>query len=150
MANYPAWDLATALVAGGTVVYPTPPGGSLVVGFDGAPNNVIAGPARESDDIVPNELINVLQTGGPPPMPFMGSAPNKNVKIARVQVTVRSKLDNFGDGEALARGILQKLHLVVLDGYTDVMAQETEPNYLGEDERRIHRWTMNFAMRSVE
>lgn len=148
--NYPAWDLATALVAGGTVDFPSPPGGSLVVGFDAAPNNVVAGPARSSDAIVPNQLINVLQTGGPPPMPFMGSAPNKNVQVARVQVVVRSKVDNFGDGELLARGIRHKLHLVVIAGYTDVMAQETEPNYLGIDERQLHRWSMNFAMRSVE
>lgn len=147
MANYPAQDLATALAAGGSIALPSPPGGTVTVGYNGAPNNITAGPAKEPDEVVANQHINVLQTGGPPPMPLMGSAPNANIYQARVQVTVRSKVDSFGPGEALARGVRDKLHLVVIAGYIDVLCQESEPNYLGVDERGLHRWSVNFLVR---
>lgn len=147
MANYPAQDLATALASGGSIALPTPPGGSVTVGYNGAPNNILAGPVRESDEVVTNQLINVLQGGGPPPMPLMGAAPNANIYQARVQVLVRSKVEEFAAGEALARGVRDKLHLVALAGYIDTAAQESEPNYLGVDGRGLHRWSVNFLMR---
>lgn len=147
MAQHPAHDLATALAVGGSISLLTPPGGSVAVGYGTAPSNIVKGPARDSDELTPNRLINVLATGGPPPMPFMGAAPNENDYIARVQVTVRSRAEDHDGGEALARGVRAKLHLAVISGYVYVMAQESEPNYLGVDDRGLHRFSINFAMR---
>lgn len=147
MANHPAFDLATALAAGGSITLPDPPGGSVAVGYGSAPKNILSGPERDSDNFVTNQLINVLQTGGPPALPYLGVAPSEVLYLVRVQVLVRSQLDDFAGGEALARGAFAKLHLVELAGYIDVRAQESAPTYLGADERRLHRWSMNFAMR---
>lgn len=154
MARYPEHDLATALDADGSIALPSPPGGVFLTGYGVAPSNIVRGPARDVDGVVPNEIINVLQTGGPPPMPLMGEAPNANIYQARVQVTVRSKVESYAAGVALARGIRDKLHLGTvgtpgtgLQHYIDVLAQESEPNYLGVDDRGLHRWTLNFLMR---
>ena len=151
MANYPAQDLATQLTNGGgpySLPLPNPPGGTVSIALaPTAPANVIAGPTRETDEVTPNQLINVLQTGGRPPMPYMGFS--VNLQVARVQVVVRSKAEDFAGGEALARAVRQALHLATPAGYIDVLAQETEPNYLGIDERALHRWSMSFLMRWV-
>lgn len=147
MAADPSHDLATALGAGGSITLPNPPGGTVTVGYNISPNNIVKGPSRDTDSIVGDQLVNVLATGGPPPMPLMGAAPNLNIYQARVQVTVRSKVEQFAAGEALARGCRDKLHLVVLAGYIDVLAQESEPNYLGVDDRGTHRWSLNFLVR---
>lgn len=146
MAQHPAHDLATALAVGSSVTLLSPPGGSVTVGYGAGAANIVRGPARDTDELVANQLINVLPTGGPPPMPFMGAATNENLYAARVQVVVRSKAEQYESGEALARAVRAKLHLVVISGYVSVMAQESEPNYLGVDDRGLHRFSVNFMM----
>lgn len=145
----PAADVAAALVDGGVVALLSPPGGTVAVGIPpAAPNNVLVGRERESDTFVSNQIINVVATGGPPPEPIMNAG--GNIFRARVQVMIRSQVDDYAGGRALARACLRKLHLAVISGYTDVMAQETEPNYLGPDERQVERFSFNLLLRWQE
>lgn len=147
MAQHPAHDLATALVAGGTLALLSPPGGSVSVSYGSTGSNVVRGPARDADELVTNQLINVLPSGGPKPQPYMGAPANENLYTPRVQVMVRSKAEDYAGGEAIARAVRAKLHLAVIAGYVSTMAQESEPNYLGVDDRGLHRFSINFMMR---
>lgn len=144
MALSPAHDVATFLA--GTLTHPNPPGGSTVLTY-AAGGNLTIGPLPQVDATVGNTHVAVLTTGGPPPRPLMGPAANDNIFVARVQVNVRGPMDNFDVGEGLARACLKKMHLAALSGYLDCLAQETEPNYVGRDERGPHRWTFNLAVR---
>ncbi len=145
----PSADVAAALVTSGTVSLLDPPSGTVAVGIPPtSPGNVLVGREREKDPFVSNQIINVVSTGGPAPEPIMNGG--GSIYRARVQVMVRSQVDHYDEGRALARACLRKLHLATISGYTDVMAQETEPNYLGPDERQVERWSFNLLLRWVE
>lgn len=141
-AQLPAHDLATFLA--GILALPSPPGGSKTFTY-AVGGNLTMGPVRSKDETIQNVHVSVLQTGGPAPQPFLESG-GASWKLARVQVTVRSQVDDFHTGQATAVGLLAKAHLGVIAGYTNVLAQETEPNYLGADERGTHRWSFNVEM----
>jgi hypothetical protein len=141
-AQLPAHDLSTFLA--GTIALPSPPGGSQLLTY-GAGGNLGMGPLRAKDSTINNLDVRVLQTGGPPRAPFLSSTPD-SWALARVQVTVRSPLDDFLTGQALAVALLAKAHLSTIAGYTSVLVQESEPNYLGEEVRGTHKWTFNVEM----
>jgi hypothetical protein len=138
----PAHDLATFLA--GTLNLPSPPGGAVLFTY-GAGGNMTMGPVRAKDETIKNVHVSVLQTGGPPPMPFVDSA-GVSWNIARVQVTVRSQVDDFLTGQATAVGLLKKAHMAKIPGYTLCLVQESVPNPLGADERGTQRWSFNVEM----
>lgn len=138
----PAHDLATLLA--GTLSLPSPATGTVVLTYAAA-GNLLTGPVRAADHLVDNLAVFVLGTGGGAPEPYLGDGPNENLWRARVQVTVRGALDAFEQGEGLARACLAELHLAEPSGYVSVRAQESVPNYLGQDERGCHLWTVNFV-----
>jgi hypothetical protein len=58
---------------------------------------------------------------------------------------VRSGVDDFAEGEAIARGVYGRLQRAAATGYTYILAQTAEPLYLGADERGLHRWSTAFT-----
>lgn len=135
MAANPAYDAVAALA--GSVTLPNPPGGSAVTLTAGT--SLFVGPAREPDSVVPAQAVFVVNSGGAPPALTMPStAMAGNVFRAMVRVVVRSNLDDFSGGEALARGCYAKLFLVVISGYLWCRPVSAEVDYLGMDERGLH------------
>lgn len=141
---YPAHDVATLLA--GAIALPSPPGGAAVVLTYADGGNLMLGPVTHSGDgASPQLAVFVLQTGGPPPAPYLGSA-GDSWRQARVQVTVRSEADEFSRGEALARALWERAHLGAAAGAVVVLASESEPTYLGRDEHLFHRWSFNLTV----
>lgn len=139
----PAHDLATYLA--GLINLPSPPGGSITFTY-GAGGNLFMGPMRAKDgSTVGNVAVAVLQTGGPARAPFH-SSDLETWNPARVQVMVRCQVDDVLTGQAVALALLGKSSLATIAGYTYALVQETLPNYIGPDDRGLHRWTFNVEM----
>jgi hypothetical protein len=137
--TYPA-D-AVALELAGTIALPNPPGGTAVVLTYGAGGNLLTGPVRPIEALVGQLAVFVLQTGGQAPAAYMGQS--ESWHVTRVQVTVRSALNEFARGEALARALHARMHLNTPAGYTYCLAGESDPLYLGTDDDGAHRFVFN-------
>lgn len=139
----PAHDLATYLA--GLLTLPSPPGGTYNFTY-GAGGNLVMGIMRAKDlTSVPNVFCSVLQTGGPPRAPYLSSN-TETWNLARVQLMIRSQVDDYLTGQATALALLGKASLATIPGYDLVLVQETMPNYIGPDDRGLHRWTVNVEM----
>lgn len=137
---YPAHDVATMLA--GSITLPNPPGGGPIVLTYGTDGNLVVGPVRAvGEGVTPQLSVFVLQGGGVAPSPYMGQG--ESWHLSRVQVTVRSALGLFGQGEALARALHAKAHLATVAGLTFIHAGESDPVYLGSDDEGAHRWAFN-------
>lgn len=123
----------------GTITLPSPPGGADVVLTYG--DNLVAGPLRPVLGATPQLEVSVLQGGGMAPSPYMGQG--ESWHVTRVQVTVRSSVDEFSRGEALARALHARAHLHEPTGVTSLMAVESDPLYLGIDDAAAHRFSFN-------
>ncbi len=140
MALYPEHDVATALA--GVIVMPNPPGGANVTLTYGADGNLLIGPVRPAGEgLMPQLAVYVLQSGGPPPSPYMGQG--ESWHVTRVQVTVRGAIGAYLTAAALARALHAKAHLLAMAGYTYCKAGESDPAYLGTDDENAHRFVFN-------
>ncbi len=128
----PAEDLATTLAAA------SPVGGAAVV----VGTNVFTGQEREEEVAGAFPRVTLLNYGGPPPGPFLGTG--TSFFRGMVQARVRSAPDAFAAGETLARGVLTVLHIAEVPGYVAVYAQESQPAYLGTDSSGRNIWTIDF------
>ena len=133
-----AADVVAQLLAG-TIALPSPPGGAAVTLVYGT--NLVAGPLRPVLGVTPQLEVSVLQGGGPPPSPYMGQG--ESWHVTRVQVMVRSSVDEFSRGEGLARALHARAHLHEPTGVTTMMAVESDPLYLGVDDAAAHRFSFN-------
>jgi hypothetical protein len=141
---YPAHDIATMLA--GSIALPSPPGGGPIVLTYGANGNLTIGPKRPlGEGVTPQFAVSVLQSGGNQPEPYLGDS-GESWHVTRVQVTVRSNLAAFSEGEALARALHRKAHLAVIAGLTYVHAGESDPSYLGSDDEGAHAWVFNLEV----
>lgn len=135
MSADPGGDVRTALNAAG-------------IGLTGG-TNLFDGPEQPQGTNVPHEAAFVLPTGGPSPASFIGMT--EEMRYPYVQVLNRSDPDDYNGGEAQARAIRDALHRQVVargvgGNYTECMALQDGPNYLGMDRHRRHRWTSNFRL----
>lgn len=107
---------------------------SLTLGSD-----LFYGLVRAPSDVVPIRSVFVLGYPGPKPLRVLGTA--KEVRKEPVQVMVRSS--GYEDGYTLAREAYRVLQSATMAGYMDLQARQSEPIYLGEDERFLHHWSIN-------
>jgi hypothetical protein len=132
----PARAVATWLAGLGPLALETPPGGTQALTF-GTSGNVTAGPLRAAEGLVGEFHIAVLNSGGLL-APYMGGS--TSVYVANVSVTVRSRIDSYSQGEAVARATLRRLHLAALPAYVACVCRDAEPIYQGLDENGHHRF----------
>lgn len=105
--------------------------------------NLFLGVMPEDDDsTVPDRCVAILETGGRPPVPFVGGG---RVTYRRVtcQVRVRGPREDFANGQTLARAVLDALNLATVSGYVQVRVRESAPFYGGTDQSDRHGWAMN-------
>lgn len=103
--------------------------------------NLFYGPMREPDTTIPEQAVFCVNEGGPPPQAFMSYATHGSFKRAFVRVDVRSTLDAFNTGEALAHACARRLMFATLTGYVSCKVLSSQPDYLGSDERGVHGWS---------
>lgn len=133
MAN-PAVDLATHLASLGTV-------GGVALTLNG---NVFHGEERPLGPYTPAQAVFVMNEPGAKPIPYMGE--NRDWHSHSVALTVRSNPSQYVEGEAWAFAINAALHRNPPAGYVGCFAQQTSPDYDGEDEQRIHSWLLSFTL----
>lgn len=131
MSRDTAADLASILAASGL---------GLSLG-----TNLFLGPVIEADEnTVPDTSCFILQTGGDPPVPYIGGG-RKSYRAITCQVRIRSARENFKAGQALALGALDSLHLATASPYTQILAEEGSPTYFGTDGSDRHWWTFTVS-----
>lgn len=101
---------------------------------------LFAGPERATRGGVP-DLAVFIQEGAGVVEPYV----NDRFDFFRhsLQVLVRSDCGGFEAGEAVARALLLRLHRSQPTGYVTVLSQQAGPTYLGEDDKRRSRWSIN-------
>lgn len=138
MANLdPEADVLARLA--GTRNYLSTTGGTFVL-TSGA--NLFRGPLRDDlgDAAITTQCVFVESTGGAAPQPYLDGA-DKSLFRASIVVTVRSNLEQYDAGQAVARACLRRLHLASLaSGYTSCRANASEPMYDSWQENGCHVW----------
>lgn len=134
IADNPARALASYLAAGSPLSLETPPGGSQALSF-AAGGNLTTGPMRAAEGLVGEFHVSVLNSGGVL-TPYMGTG--DSLFESAVTVRVRSRIDSYSQGEAVARACLRRVHLASLAGYVSCLVRDAEPVYQGLDENGHH------------
>lgn len=136
LADNPARAVATYIAAAGALNLETPPGGTQALAF-AAGGNLTAGPMRASEGLVGDFHVSVLNTGGAVAGYFGNGG---SLFEASVLVQVRSKIDAYSHGEAVARALLARMHRATMTGFVSCLARDAEPVYQGLDEEGHHRF----------
>lgn len=131
-----ATDVATLLA--GTIT-PLEPGGADVVLTLGS--NLIVGPVRPVGGDITQLAVFVLGLPGQAPSPYLGQS--VSWEVPRVQVTVRTDAEEWGRGWGLARALRARAHEHPPAGWTLLLAVESDPNYLGEQDNGAHLFVFN-------
>lgn len=97
---------------------------------------------RITPDLTPAVGVFLLNTGGPPPLPYMSST-RTSYFTGSVQVVVRGPANDVLAGEQLARGVLELLHLATVTGYVQVLARDSQPALLLVDSAGRGVWGTN-------
>lgn len=140
---YPADSVAQLLA--GVIAMPTPPGGAAVTLTYAAGGNLLTGPIRPfNEGTVPQLAVFVLQSGGTAPQPYLGQG--QSWHVSRVQVTVRSEVNAYDAGHALARALHARAHLSTPAGFTFCQAAESDPTYVGTDDENAHLFVFNLDL----
>lgn len=142
LVDNPARSLATHIAAGSPFALETPPGGSQVLTF-AAGGNLTAGPMRAAEGLVGEFHVSILNSGGPL-TPYMGTpATVGSLFESACSVIVRSQVDAYSQGEAVARALVRRCHLADLAGYVSCVVRDAEPVYQGLDENGHHRFVFS-------
>ncbi len=108
--------------------------------------NVFRGPMRPVGTGVPELALFALATGGPAPEPYLGGADAGDLSRKAVQVTVRGTPRSRAAAATLARAVRDALHKAPLTGYVECLAQQSEPNYVHQDEGDRSIFTVNVLL----
>lgn len=108
--------------------------------------NLFRGPMRAVQPGVPARAVFVNNVGGVAPSRELGTG--QAIFRQRVQIMVRGAPDGFTNDEGLARALLEKWRLTGAGDpdHVSVNPQESEPNYLGQDEQGCHLWSINLEV----
>lgn len=106
--------------------------------------NLFIGSMR-SQDRTPSPSVFVLNTGGPSPLPYLGTGRQAYLRPT-VQIMVRGPAGDFQAGELLARAVLEYVHQQAVPGYTACFSRDSQPAWLGEDSDQHGLWSINIEL----
>jgi hypothetical protein len=115
-----------------------------------AGTNLVSGPLRASNEgTTTDPAASVEFAGGPPPIPYFGGAGTNGGDLyeARLQVTVRSAPDSYDQGAQIGLAIRTKMHKATIAGLLSCLAQDSAPQFIGQDDTKRFRWLLNFSVR---
>lgn len=137
-------DLAQAI--GADVVLAAPPF-SLVYG-----TSVREGPVRKESDnplltgAVPHKCVFVLGTTGITDEPWVDGGTRTGLKKYGAQIWVRSEVEDYDAGRALADAVFNAVDKVPPAGYLECRALNSGPAYVRKDAMGHHEWTINVIL----
>jgi hypothetical protein len=103
--------------------------------------NCFAGPVSPD----PVEGCWVIPSGGPGATRFLGETETE--KHSEYQIRMRTDKEDFPAGRTLSLAISDVLHLATHDtdfaAYREIEVIESQPHYLGQDDRGAHEWSQN-------
>ncbi|GMV19026.1 MAG: hypothetical protein AMXMBFR56_72500 [Polyangiaceae bacterium] len=98
-----------------------------------------------AQDRTPSPSVYALNTGGPGPLPYLGTGRQAYLRPT-VQVMVRGPAGDFQAGEAIARAVLEYLQQQTVPGYVACFARDSQPAWLGEDSDQHGLWSINLEL----
>lgn len=104
-------------------------------------------PDREAG--MPVQAVFVFPAGGPPPEMHLEPTTTDLFRHA-IQIRIRSPQTDFATGIDTAREVLAAAHRAVITNYIWVNALQSQPTYLGPDDRGSHEWVVNVEMAAEE
>jgi len=128
----PATDVATHLAGMGI---------SLTLG-----TNLFTGGIRDVRTGIPKNAVFVKGLPGGLPQRTMGE--ENEIRSPLVSVNVR--WTTFDGGDTKMREIQEVLQAATISGYIDVMAQQSEPLVLGQDNEGLHLSMMIFSLKYID
>lgn len=102
------------------------------------------GPEQPVEDGYERVCVFVLDTGGGSSERFLGTS--TDYRTHSIQVVVRANHYDYTGGQALAAACWSKLNCASISGYVYCLPQQSGPAYVGEDEQRMHRWSINVTL----
>ena len=109
-----------------------------------AGTNLFAGPLRPQDAVgIPRDAVFCFSLLSFMPTPYLGVG--QDFREFRVEIVVRRGQDRYTEGVLLARQVwdaVQRADVSAFTGYVGTLMAEADPQYLGLDDQRNHRWRM--------
>jgi hypothetical protein len=102
-------------------------------------------PASSSGPSMPPQAVFVISTPGPAPLTFKGAGQG-SLSMGMIQVRLRSQPNDFLTAQTLSRQIRDTLHRATIAGYVYVVARQSEPQYLGQDQQGNEEFSLNFDL----
>ncbi len=127
----PATDVATELAGAGI---------GLTLG-----TNLFMGPMRDASASVPKNVVFVKGLPGGLPQRTMGESD----EIRSPLVSVNVRWTTFDAGDTKIRQVQEALQAATISGYIDVVAQQSEPLVLGQDNEGLHLFMMIFSLKYI-
>ncbi len=128
----PATDVATELAGAGI---------GLTLG-----TNLFMGPMRDASASVPKNAVFVKGLPGGLPQRTMGESD----EIRSPLVSVNVRWTTFDAGDTKIRQVQEALQAATISGYIDVVAQQSEPLVLGQDNEGLHMFMMIFSLKYID
>lgn len=91
---------------------------------------------------VPATAVFVVGGPGPPAERVFGAT----IEIRRANVQVRVRSTGYANGLSLARTVYRTLQSATPSSYMDVIARQSEPTPLGQDEQGLYDFSLNFEV----
>lgn len=104
--------------------------------------DLFQGTMRGVSDDVPRNAVFVYSEGGVDPQRFMTQV----TEIRYTLIAVRTRWSKFAGGNAKAQAIQNALQGASISGYMDIVASESLPTSLGQDESGNHLFLSVFRM----
>ena len=128
----PATDVATELAGAGI---------GLTLG-----TNLFMGQIRNVSASVPKNAVFVKGLPGGLPQRTMGESD----EIRSPLVSVNVRWTTFDGGDTKIRQVQEALQAATISGYIDVVAQQSEPLVLGQDNEGLHLFMMIFSLKYID
>jgi len=128
----PATDVATELAGAGI---------GLTLG-----TNLFTGGIRDVRTGIPKNAVFVKGLPGGLPQRTMGESD----EIRSPLVSVNVRWTNFDGGDTKIRQVQEALQAAAISGYIDVVAQQSEPLVLGQDNEGLHLFMMVFSLKYID
>lgn len=108
--------------------------------------NLFTGGIRDVRTGVPKNAVFVKGMPGGLPQRTMGQGD----EIRSPLVSVNVRWSTFDGGDTKMREIQEALQAATIFGYIDVVAQQSEPLVLGQDNEGLHMFMMIFSLKYVD
>lgn len=131
---------------------------ALAVSLSGVPYSLVygtncrEGPVRKASDNqlltgkVPHRCVFILSTTGEPDEPWQDGGLKTGRLKPGVQIWVRSDVQQYTNGLALAQAVWFAMDKTPPTGYQEARCSNSGPLYVREDDAGHHEWSINLIL----